>query len=323
MTNLEQRQPFGSADFFEYHKNFRQQGLPQLKDNLLKPTNDSDDRRRLSYHIANDTYELLSLNYTAGEPIAPLRDQLEEVVAAYERYTVYLRAYEGEPTWAPISFDMYDEYLRCMQLIGLCYLLHRRDLLPRIAAMQDPNYRGHDIFYEDFLDCGMEGRSEPDTSYWAGEYDDIYQAMYAETEAEKITLIKDFVQDWYPQCKNISPWHDGHLDIRGTEGYYFGYWAFEAGAIAYLLDIDDSSIDHMVYPKALVQWARENQHLATEPAPLPIHARVEAGMPCPHDGYYFTPAKSDSRKLFKRGELMPEIGNEGWATIWQWDMNQE
>ncbi len=34
------------------------------------------------------------------------------------------------------------------------------------------------------------------------------------------------------------------------------HWALEAGAVAFLYGIDDSKIDHMVYPKDLVEYAR-------------------------------------------------------------------
>ncbi|MFJ2683063.1 PoNe immunity protein domain-containing protein [Pseudomonas sp. NPDC087342] len=54
-----------------------------------------------------------------------------------------------------------------------------------------------------------------------------------------------------------APWHDLHL--QGEDGNYVGYWAIEAGAIAFLYDIDDSEIDHMVYPKDLVEYARAHE----------------------------------------------------------------
>ena len=47
--------------------------------------------------------------------------------------------------------------------------------------------------------------------------------------------------------------------MTSTEGAYFGYWAFEAGAVAYLYGIDDNQISHMVYPKDLVAYARNQK----------------------------------------------------------------
>ncbi len=58
-------------------------------------------------------------------------------------------------------------------------------------------------------------------------------------------------------------------------------------------------------------------------APAQNRLRVEGGRPCPQVGYWFTPAKIDSRRHFKEGEKMPIVGSDYGATIWQWDPNQD
>ena len=57
--------------------------------------------------------------------------------------------------------------------------------------------------------------------------------------------------------KHHPRWYNEHLNISG-EGYagYYGYWAFEAGATVFLLDLDDSQTGHLVYPRDLVDYAR-------------------------------------------------------------------
>lgn len=50
--------------------------------------------------------------------------------------------------------------------------------------------------------------------------------------------------------------------------------------------------------------------------------RTPGGLPCLEPGYYFTPARADSRRQFERGELFPEFDNEYGATIWQMDTDQ-
>jgi len=50
--------------------------------------------------------------------------------------------------------------------------------------------------------------------------------------------------------------------------------------------------------------------------------RCEAGQPCPCAGFWFTPAQAGSRRQFKAGEVMPEMGGDYGATIWQWDQTQ-
>lgn len=69
----------------------------------------------------------------------------------------------------------------------------------------------------------------------------------------------------------------------------------------------------------------EYDEYETSPQPIrqasPAH-RVASGQPCPEDGYYFTPAASDSRRHFSAGEQMPDLDATYGKTIWQWDVQQ-
>ena len=50
--------------------------------------------------------------------------------------------------------------------------------------------------------------------------------------------------------------------------------------------------------------------------------RIPAGSPCPEAGYYFTPAKENSRRYFNHNEIMPAFDSEYGLIIWQFDINQ-
>lgn len=81
----------------------------------------------------------------------------------------------------------------------------------------------------------------------------LIQAIYTVDKEKAPELLRNYCSNWYTAFEQ-APWYDSHSD--GDEGSYVGYWAFEAGAIAFLYDIDDSKIDSMVYPKDLVAYAR-------------------------------------------------------------------
>lgn len=51
-------------------------------------------------------------------------------------------------------------------------------------------------------------------------------------------------------------------------------------------------------------------------------SRCLAGQPCPREGWWFTPAKADSRQHFAQGQMMPAVGGDYGTTIWQWDEQQ-
>ena len=56
--------------------------------------------------------------------------------------------------------------------------------------------------------------------------------------------------------------------------------------------------------------------------PTSATLRCEANQPCPREGYWFTPARPNSRRAFQQGEAMPDVGGTYGATIWQWDEQQ-
>jgi hypothetical protein len=66
-------------------------------------------------------------------------------------------------------------------------------------------------------------------------------------------------------------------------------------------------------------WPDAARRKAPLPAPPAARLRCAAGQPCPKAGYWLTPAKADSRRLFKAGEIMPRFEGDYGETIWQWD----
>ncbi|HLD66834.1 MAG TPA: PoNe immunity protein domain-containing protein [Pseudomonas sp.] len=201
-------------------------------------------------------HALFLLRFTAGADPLDLRDQLERIIAAYEHLQKSLAQYEQVSNTAPLAIgDLADEYEDFMQIIGLCILLQRPDLLKRFAALFDnAGYRGQDTLYEDLLSHYLPNRADLDEWFHAA-YTPLIHAMYATSKEQATQLLKQYCDDWYPAFEEAL-WHDAHLDIGGNGGNYQGYWAFEAGAVALLYGIDDSEIDHMVYPKDLVAYAR-------------------------------------------------------------------
>jgi hypothetical protein len=62
---------------------------------------------------------------------------------------------------------------------------------------------------------------------------------------------------------------------------------------------------------------------SADPIEAGVRLRCEAGQPCPREGYWFTPARINSRRHFNAGEVMPDVGGDYGSTIWQWDASQK
>lgn len=274
---------------------------------------------------AHERFQLFLMRYTAGEPIEPLRAELEEVIAAYERYGEYLWQYTRDRNEVVFKFYDLDEYCQLMQLIGLCFLLHRRDLLPRIASMQDGEGEanvGADWLLEEFLSYAPLVRYETESVAATRPYEALIDAMSSEDNDAALKDIDRYLKHWYKDLAGTG-WHDSHKE--DGSGYY-GYWSFEAGAAVVLLGIDDDSSLHkyLYYPKDLVAWARANKHREQVTPTSGTGLRCPGGQPCPKSGWWHTPAAKDSRRYFNQGDTMPNIeGSVYGDTYWLWDANQE
>ncbi|QXH49166.1 DUF1911 domain-containing protein [Pseudomonas fakonensis] len=270
-----------------------------------------------AYEVKMSAFNGLMLRYTAGEDISTLAVYLEALVEAYEQYQYALGRYHGEVDISPLNIeDIVFEYEEFVQVVSFCILLHRNDLLSRFVRLTDrAGLASQDVLYEDLLKKSLPNRFEVD-EYYHDNYESLIEAVYAESPAEASALLLDYCSGWYQSFAKIpNYWHDTHLTMTETDGAYFGYWALEAAAIAYLYDIDDSGVDHMVYPRDLVEYARSYKPdtVAAE------RGKVYAGQPCIRTGYWFSPAQSNSRRFFTAGEIMPEFKGSSWgATIWYW-----
>ncbi len=297
------------------------------RQNLLEPENGEHGwHLSMDEGIAGGLFIQLMLNYTAGNPIEPLRAELEEVISAYERYGEHLWRYTGDRNEVVFKFYSLDEYCQLMQLIGLCFLLHRRDLLPRLAALQDGENRanvGSDWLVEEFMSYVLGDRLETEHVCAVRPYEPLIDAMSSETNEEAIKDMDRYLKRWYKDLAGTG-WHDSHKE--DGSGYY-GYWSFEAGAAVMLLGIEDDSSLHkyLYYPKDMVAWARENAERFKDGgkgAPPKQRSNVAANQPCPEAGWWFTPAQCNSRRYFKQGEVMPSVGGDYGATFWQWSPDQ-
>jgi hypothetical protein len=267
--------------------------------------------------IKNDFFFALVLKYTAGEAIDEMPPGLERYIIALEQYQHSLAVCENNENISPLNIEYsvadYEEFI---QVVSLCILLSRLDLLVRLLLITDrAGFGGDDLVYESLVSKVLPGRKVEDGWYHA-QYTPLIDAIDSVTSGEAMEHLQDYCKKWYGAFKYVqTAWYDTHLTMTDNDGSYFGYWTFEAAAFSYLYDFDDSRITHLVYPKDLVEYAR-NAPVANG---YNVIAKVYPGRPCPRAGHWFTPTQSNSRRLFEKGEIMPEFIGSPWdATIWYW-----
>ena len=90
-----------------------------------------------------------------------------------------------------------------------------------------------------------------------------------------------------------------------------------------MIDLPDGTSTYKPAIWTLVERVADESDMPTAPSLSGTLMRCEAGKPCPRDGYWFTPAKANSRQRFAQGTIMPNIeGSDYGQTIWQWDAVQ-
>ena len=335
--NARRRQKFLHEDI--YH-NTRKNQLELFEGQLLnKNIADSTQSQTVIYQFLYlEAFWIWILDYTAGEPLDALAPRIADIVDKFEEWNEVDQLYQQElaldfPEDGPYEyegapqFSTLSDYEDTLQLLSIAILLRDQRSVRRIIHVLR-SHRGRDGLFEQLFGAYVEDSQDLETCIISKPYNTLLQVFYEEDDNAALALLQKYLKQWYPAMKNHLRWYDEHLNIN-EEGYaaYYGYWAFEAGATVFILDLDDSRIDHLVYPKDLVDYARqlceEGRYTSQETEPLIRKGRVEGGQPCPQTGFWETPAKLHSRTHFEQGQIMPVFDDAAYGeTIWHWSEEQ-
>lgn len=316
------RQPYISKTAFDGTMQHFVEGREILAEKLAENEGKPAARSRILRVIADQKWDDFQLRFTAGQSVEELRALLGDVVRAYEQYAEALDVLPDDEYHPPfILNDVVDRYVDYLNLICTAILLHREDLIPTIHGLNaGTDYDGEDAIIEELLSFYLPDRPKLNEWFWEKPYNLLLDVIDVDDSAERPKAMKKYVKAWYPAMKGRAMFFGKHENIEEDFSPYFGYWAMCAAAVTYLYDIDDSSYrDELVYPKDLVEYAR-----STPRKPVVLDEgnqllRVLGGQPCPKEGTWFSPAKMDSARRFKAGEIMPSFdASEYGATIWQW-----
>jgi hypothetical protein len=269
--------------------------------------------------LANQLWNTFQLRYTAGEELLDLAQSLTQVVEAFERYVGACNEVPEADYHPPFILDeMIDTYVDYINLLSASVLLHREDLIPRIAAFNDgTSYEKSDAVIEDLLGFYLPDRPTLDGWYWKA-YTPLLDAIDEDARPAMQIGMAKYVKGWYKSMKSVAHFWGKHEQIKPEYSPYDGYWAICAAAFTYLYDIDDSAYrNEMVYPKDLVDYARSIPRRPVKFEDGSEILRVLGGQTCPTSGQWFSPAKQNSSRHFKKGDVMPVFDSEYGLTIWQ------
>ncbi|HEV3430817.1 MAG TPA: PoNe immunity protein domain-containing protein [Paraburkholderia sp.] len=269
---------------------------PKVAQILAAPEKFPGHKQQLMWGQVGDALRLLIARYSAGEDIAFLKPY---AVRAFEWFKKYHED-DGDQLklWEP------DAYQYVMWLLSLAVMLGLNEWVPTIATwISTDSGDGQDVLVSRLF--GQFGVSLPgDSLIHEKPYGDLLRATETQGEAQQ-QAIADYLKRWYGGMKDCY-WYDRHKRLNA---FFFGYWAFEAGLVTLLWNIDDSGYrDKRFYPKDLVGFAREHGTLTQGDAPKP-HISRRTGEQCPHSGRWGvleSPGAFVQECFFKEGDVFPE-----------------
>ena len=173
---------------------------------------------------------IIIARYSRGDDIACLRSDFVEI---YEEWIM--------------SFFSPDAYNENLKMLSLAVLF---EIEENLIALTKRKMKEKEV--KDWLVLFLIGEEQPDLPLLFPDRFQMMKALVEEKETDKPRLLAKYLKEnWYNEKCDCYEAH------KNSQNIYYGYWSFEAGAIAKILNLDDSNLkDVPYYPYDLVHYKR-------------------------------------------------------------------
>ncbi|WP_406819285.1 PoNe immunity protein domain-containing protein [Pseudomonas sp. KnCO4] len=263
----------------------------------------------LSWSWCFGSLQLLVGLYSGGEAIDSLRPYAEHMFSQFQRHK------QAYPDFSLKLWES-DAYQFALWLLSLAVLLNMPGRIEQVAGYISDNAEdGQDLLLRQLfarVGIALAGNDLINKRPYA----ELLNAINAQGD-EQQQALRSYLKQWYRGMRNCY-WHDRHR--RRSDAGFFGYWAFEAGMVTVLWDVDDAPYRNLpYYPKDLVDYARERQVIQTFPRSLQTatysDAIAKSGELCPRTGVWVCDDWVVGPQTFMQGVEMP--ADEGRILTWR------
>lgn len=222
----------------QYFSEYIQEELQRVKkfmDKLEKNEVREDRVYSVKKKIDSIKFGLLIAKYSYGEDIRILEPEFLQLLNDMPMY------------WKKES-----SYVDMVWMMSLAILFDVNEEKFRVLSDLVRQYNYEDALLDFFIKYKEQGvieKIEGDFIY-GFPYDKLGIVVTDDNNAEE--RLKEYLEkNWYSGHKEMS-WYDIH---KAKEKLYYGYWSFEAGAIAKILNINDENLKNTpYYPYDLVHY---------------------------------------------------------------------
>lgn len=196
-----------------------------------------DRGTRNGYNILINSYEKeINLLYSLGEDLATIEEVYKKLLLYYSK-----------------MWDRKYGYIELIKVLSLAVLFEvdRSDIFELEKKLISEKFDDYLVnFLIQKIDSTWERKGE---EFEFKVYDCLKQILEKDREIACEELKEYLLEKWYEIHRECA-WYDSH---KSNKNVYCGYWSFEAGAIAKILNLDDSSLkDVPYYPYDLVHYKK-------------------------------------------------------------------
>lgn len=196
-----------------------------------------DRGTRNGYSILINSYEKeMNLLYSLGVDLATIEEDYKKLLLYYSK-----------------MWDRKYGYIELIKVLSLAVLFEvdRSDIFELEKKLISEKFDDYLVnFLIQKIDSTWERKGK---EFEFKVYDCLKQILEKDREIACEELKEYLLGKWYEIHRECA-WYDSH---KSNKNVYYGYWSFEAGAIAKILNLDDSSLkDVPYYPYDLVHYKK-------------------------------------------------------------------
>jgi hypothetical protein len=261
---------------------FRESDIADCESIILLPSENKDYRPQFIFNLAIKYLELMICKYSRGDDLRELSAYFTPLLNAWEKSIV-----EGEEIFTEMQkisrrewAGNLDHYIICFWLVGLAIMLDvSAEVWSRLVILVANE--GNDILLDRLIATRQVNRKIGKSLCHPKPYKSLL-AVIDEGQTKQPGALLKFVENWYPSLSREAMgklpamyrhpyWYDfGTKNLEG--GAFFGYWCFEAAAIAKAFGIDDSECHAQEnYPGDMLHLNGPTTHLSPKD---PIFAKA-------------------------------------------------
>ncbi|SOC44178.1 PoNi-like cognate immunity protein [Ureibacillus acetophenoni] len=180
-------------------------------------------------------FQIFIAKYSMGDPVESLVEDYKELVE------------EMKELWVS---ELYEDML-WMLSIGIMLEIDENTFNTLVKLVENSNI--NDFLYNFIINSRKKGIDYQNSAWLFKEpFKYLNNVIVSEDDTKAINYLKEYLtKHWYVGHSDMG-WYECH---KHNEKLYFGYWSFESGAIAKILQLDDEHLRGVpYYPYDLVHY---------------------------------------------------------------------